>query len=92
MDDGYAWRSDPRLKITSPLRLHEHTVREWLAAITCPVLAIAAHPAFPMLDEVTRTERLACLADARLLVLPGNHHLHMEDPGPVAAALRAFIG
>ena len=29
--------------------------------------------------------------DARFVVLPGNHHLHMEDPAPVAAALRGFI-
>ena len=91
MDGGYAWRSDPRLKLTSPSRLHEHTVREWLAAIACPVLAIAADPMFPMLDETTRAERLACLTDARFVVLPGNHHLHMEDPVPVAAALREFI-
>lgn len=91
VDGGFAWRSDPRLKLTSPSRLHEHTVREWLAAITCPVLAIAADPMFPMLDENTRNERLACLSDARFVVLPGNHHLHMEDPAPVAAALREFI-
>ena len=91
VDGGFAWRSDPRLKLTSPARLHEDIIREWLRAIACPVLAIAADPPFPMQDETIRAARLACLTDARLVILPGNHHLHMENPEPVAATLRDFL-
>ena len=92
VDGGYAWRSDPRLKITSPLRQHEDTIREWLSAFVCPMLAVAAEPSHPRLQPHMREQRMACIADVRVVVLPGNHHVHMETPVPVAAALREFLG
>ena len=88
---GYEWRSDPRLKIASPLRIHENMIREWLAAIECPTLLIAADPSQPYFDVELRHARMACMRDLREIVLPGNHHLHLEDPAPVAAAIREFL-
>ena len=88
---GYEWRSDPRLKVATPLRVHESQIREWLAAIECPTLLIAADPAQPYFDPGLRREREACVRDLRSVVLPGNHHLHMETPVPVAAAIRDFL-
>jgi pimeloyl-ACP methyl ester carboxylesterase len=91
VDGGFSWRSDPRLKIASPLRIHENMIREWLAAIECPTLLVAADPSQPYFDVALRRERMACVRDLREVVLPGNHHLHLEDPAPVAAAIRAFL-
>lgn len=88
---GVALRIDPRLRINSPARFEESTVQAWLAGIACPTLAIAADPPFPGFDAQVRAERLACIADAHVVVLPGNHHLHMEDPVPVAEVIRAFL-
>jgi pimeloyl-ACP methyl ester carboxylesterase len=88
---GFEWRSDPRLKIATPLRVHEDMIREWLAAIECPTLLIAADPAPPYFDVDTRRARIACVPGLREVVLPGNHHLHMENPVPVAAAVREFL-
>ena len=88
---GFEWRSDPRLKVATPMRIHEEMIREWLAAIECPTLLIAADPAPPYFDPATRHARMACVRDLREVVLPGNHHLHMEDPTPVAAAIRTFF-
>jgi pimeloyl-ACP methyl ester carboxylesterase len=88
---GYAWRSDPRLKVATPARVHEEQIREWLGGIACPTLLVAADPAPPYFDPATRQARLACLRDAREVVLPGNHHLHLEAPLPVAAAIRDFL-
>ena len=88
---GYEGRSDPRLKIATPLRVHEDQIREWLAAIECPVLLVAADPPQPYFDATLRRARMACVRDLREVVLPGNHHLHLEDPAPVAAAIRAFL-
>jgi pimeloyl-ACP methyl ester carboxylesterase len=92
VEGGFEWRSDPRLKVASPARVHETQIREWLAGIECPTLLIAADPAPPYFDAEVRRARLACLRDVREVVLSGNHHLHMETPEPVADAIRNFLG
>ena len=91
VDGGYAWRSDPRLTVATPARIHEDQIREWLAAIACPTLLIAADPPQPYFDASLREARMACVPDLRAVVLPGNHHLHLEDPVPVAREIRAFL-
>lgn len=88
---GFAWRSDPRLTVATPLRVHENVIREWLGAIECPVLLIAADPSQPYFDAALREERQACVRDLRAVVLPGNHHLHLEDAAPVAGLVRDFL-
>ena len=88
---GLTWRSDPRLTVPTLQRAHEEQVQEWLAAIAAPTLVVAAEPATPGLDAATRQARFARLRAARAVVLPGNHHLHLEDAAPVAAAIRAFL-
>jgi pimeloyl-ACP methyl ester carboxylesterase len=92
VDGGFAWRSDPRLRIASPIRIHESMIHEWLAAIECPTLLIAADPPPIYFDAEVRTARMACVRDLRLVQLAGNHHLHMETPASVAAEIRAFLG
>lgn len=91
VEGGHIWRSDPRLKIASPLRIHEDAIREWLGAIECPTLLIAADPSQPYFDATLRRERMACVRNLHEVVLPGNHHLHLENPIPVAAAIREFL-
>jgi pimeloyl-ACP methyl ester carboxylesterase len=66
-------------------------VREWLAAIACPALLVAADPPQPYFEASLREERAACVPHLRSVVLPGNHHLHLEDPAPVAREIRAFL-
>lgn len=88
---GFAWRSDPRLTVATPARIHEDLIREWLAAIACPTLVIAADPAPPYFDTALREARMACVRDLHSVVLPGNHHLHLETPAPVAIAIREFL-
>ena len=61
------------------------------AAIEAPVLVIAADPSPPYFSPEVRTQRLACLADGALEVIPGGHHLHMEQAARVAVPLRAFL-
>ena len=91
IEGGYAWRSDPRLTLPSHLRLTEETVQSLLRAIEAPVLVIAADPAPPYFTPDVRAARLACLADGRVEVIPGGHHLHMEQPARVAALLLDFL-
>ncbi len=91
LEGGYAWRSDPRLTLPSHLRLTEETVQALLRAIEAPVLVIAADPSPPYFTPAVRQARLACLADGRVEVIAGGHHLHMEQAGRVAAPLLAFL-
>jgi pimeloyl-ACP methyl ester carboxylesterase len=91
LEDGYAWRSDPRLTLPSHLRLTEETVQAILRTIEAPVLVIAADPSPPYFTPDVRAARLACLADGRVEVIAGGHHLHMEQAARVAAPLLAFL-
>lgn len=91
VDGGYAWRSDPRLTLPTQLRLTEDTVQAMLRAIEAPVLVLAADPSPSYFSPEVRTQRLACLADGRLELITGGHHLHMEQAPRVAAPLRRFL-
>ncbi|HRQ64357.1 MAG TPA: alpha/beta hydrolase [Xanthomonadaceae bacterium] len=91
VEGGFRWRSDPRLTVASPNRFGEARIRAWLAAIACPTLLILAEPPMPYIDIEMMTERLRIVPGMQVLRLPGHHHLHMDDPAPVAAAIRAFL-
>lgn len=91
VEGGYAWRSDPRLTLPSHLRLTEDTVQAILRAIEAPVLVVAAEPPPPYFTPAVRAARLACLADGRVEVIDGGHHLHMEQAARVAAPLLDFL-
>jgi pimeloyl-ACP methyl ester carboxylesterase len=88
VDDGYEWSSDPRLTLTSAIRLSEPQVCAYLAAIRCPVRLVIADPPMPFVDVEHMLERTRTVPDLRLVRLAGTHHLHMETPDAVASALR----
>lgn len=91
VEDGFVWRSDPRLTTTTAVRAEESTVREWIAGIEAPTLVIAAERAPPYFPPGLRAARLTHLRNGRFRELPGGHHLHMETPAPVAAEISAFL-
>ncbi len=88
---GYHWRTDPRLTLPTAVRLTEAQINDLVAAIECPTQVIYASPAQPYFPEPLRSQRAALLRDGRVEVLPGSHHLHMEQPAAVAACIRAFL-
>jgi pimeloyl-ACP methyl ester carboxylesterase len=89
---GFAWRSDPRLTLPGHVRTDEAVILDWLRHIACPTLVIAADPAPIYFPPAVRDARLAQLRDARLEVIAGGHHLHMEQAERVGALLREFLG
>ena len=64
---------------------------ELLRAIEAPVRVVAADPAPPYFPPEVRQARLGCLREASVVVLPGSHHLHMEQPEAVAAPVLDFL-
>ena len=88
---GFEWSSDPRLTVSTPLRMTEGQVRDLVAHIECPVRVLYADPAPPYFPEALRRERAALLPKGEVVVLEGGHHLHMEDPRGVARAIGTFF-
>ncbi len=88
---GYRWRSDSRLTMPSPFRLSEGQVREYLAEIAAPTCVVAAVPSFRHIDPQMMSQRLACVRQMELHKIPGGHHLHMDDPEPVATLLARYL-
>jgi pimeloyl-ACP methyl ester carboxylesterase len=91
VDGGYSWSSDPRLTITTAVRMIEDQVRDLLTHIECPTRVIYADPPPPYFPDALRRERAGLLRHGELFVVPGSHHLHMEDPAAVAAVIGDFF-
>jgi len=89
--DGYVWSTDPRLTVTTAVRMTEAQIDDLLRHVDCPVRVIYAEPAQSYFPEPFRSERAALLPRGELIVLAGGHHLHMEDPATVAAAIGDFL-
>jgi pimeloyl-ACP methyl ester carboxylesterase len=91
VDGGYCWRSDPRLTLTTPVRMTEAQIQDLLRHIACPSLVLFAMPAPVYFPESVRQQRAALLPKALLDHLPGSHHLHMEQPQEVAQRIARFL-
>lgn len=91
VDGGYVWSSDPRLTLPTMTRMTESQIRDLVQGIECPARAIFADPAQPYLPDALRRERVALMPQGELIVLPGGHHLHMEQPQDIAAAIGDFF-
>ena len=90
VDGGVRWRFDPALRHASAEYRTEAQVLAVLGAIRCPTLAVLAEDGMP-LQRDDAASRLEALVDARRVVLPGGHHVHMDAPDAVADAIRNFL-
>ncbi len=90
-EDGWRWRFDPKLRISTAHRLTEAHVRKVNESIACQVLSIVAKDGFLTSRDDTGA-RLALIKDHQSITLAGHHHLHMDTPEPVAAAINRFLG
>ncbi|MHC2144835.1 alpha/beta hydrolase [Pseudomonas sp. 210_17 TE3656] len=87
---GYTWRSDSRLTLPSPTRLNEAQALSFVQRVACPAMLVVA--ADGMLARHTALlEQLPFTRE----VLPGGHHLHMNDESGatlVADCFNRFFG
>lgn len=91
VDGGHAWRSDARLRSTTPIRIAETQVRALLAGIDAATLLFLATPATAYLPGDMMQARAGCVADIDTVCLAGPHHLHIRHPREVAARVQAFL-
>ncbi|GGY41012.1 hydrolase [Bacterioplanes sanyensis] len=89
--EGWQWRTDPRLKAPSKVRLTDDMVKAALQTVNCRVLAIRAEHG--IVPQPWWQQRLGWLRDVDSVVLPGHHHLHLEPAtsGAVALCIEQFI-
>ncbi len=89
--EGFTWRADSALRVKSRHYFSEEQVRSFVTAIECPVLAIeAAQTNLEYWRDLIR-DRSQLVSKIEYVVLPGQHHLHLDDPEPVAATLASFL-
>lgn len=91
VEGGWCWSSDPRLTLPTMVRMTEAQIEDLVAGITCPAKVVFADPAQPYLPDPVRRARAALLPAGDLVVLAGGHHLHMDQPGEVAAVIAGFL-
>lgn len=91
VEGGWCWSSDPRLTLPTMVRMTEAQIEDLVAGITCRTKVLFADPAQPYLPDPIRRRRAALLPAGELVVLSGGHHLHMEQPADVAAAIGGFL-
>ncbi|MGB1016627.1 MAG: alpha/beta fold hydrolase, partial [Nannocystaceae bacterium] len=90
VDGGFRWRTDPMLRMASRMRLTEAQIHAFLQQIACPTLVIRAQDGFPVPEEYWQ-KRLALVQNLTLQTLPGRHHLHLDNPEPVAEMVARFL-
>ena len=86
----YFWASDPKLRTRSSIRLTEGQAKALMENIRCPVLFIAASDSFKKVSDVFET-RQSWFSRANCEQFVGGHHIHMEKPEEVGAAIRDFV-
>ncbi len=83
-------QSDRRLRTPSPFYFPEAMVMDLVRNVVAPTLVILAEGGRVRgLEETPR--RMASFPNAQQIVLPGQHHLHMDTPEAVARAIRVFL-
>lgn len=85
---GYAWRTDPRLTLPSPLRLSRDHAEAFVRGLRCPVSLVLGEQGLP----VQRNEWMELIDSLPIQVhrLPGGHHLHLDDEAGAKAVADCF--
>ena len=87
---AYYLRSDQRLKLPYPQYYTNEVLLAFLRDITCPALLITAQDGL-LRKRPYYESRCDVIQDLQIVDLPGHHHLHLDNPEPVAEAVGSFI-
>ena len=91
VNGGFTWRSDPILKSKSRHYFTEEQAQAFIKEITAPVLLIEAqHTDRDYWYELLQ-KRLPYVNNLHHQIVPGGHHLHLDNPEPVAKAIHEFL-
>jgi pimeloyl-ACP methyl ester carboxylesterase len=89
-DQGYIWRSDTRLRNTSPYRLTLKQAKQFISDIKCPVQLIYGTDGIDLVSS--GIELFGPLFDNfSSYELSGGHHVHMEKPAETVELIKTFL-
>ncbi|MFT5675025.1 MAG: pimeloyl-ACP methyl ester carboxylesterase [Paraglaciecola sp.] len=88
--DDFRFRTDRRLRSISSLRVTETQAEAFMRAITCPTLVINGDRGYEMMKKVLNA-RKTWTANLTCRECQGGHHLHMDNPEPVARQIVTFL-
>jgi pimeloyl-ACP methyl ester carboxylesterase len=88
--EGICLRRDPRLNLPSFLRLTESQVLEFLKRIACPTALIWGENGYTWEKEFMDARSLS-VHNLTQIIVPGHHHLHMDEPEPVALEIGKWL-
>lgn len=91
VDNGFVWRTDPRLRHPSPLMMTEEQVTASLAALETRALFVRADEGL-LAYRKDLDKRASAIANLQVENVPGGHHCHLDGKtGYVADAVRHFL-
>jgi pimeloyl-ACP methyl ester carboxylesterase len=88
-EQGFYWHYDRKLLWPSYLYLTSEQVENFLKAIVTEVCLILATDS--IMPEAGLQKRMDYLANSQLHRIEGHHHLHLDNPEPVAAAINQYL-
>lgn len=98
VENGVVFTQDRSLRCSSYLRLTEDNVRECLERIACPILVVLGDQGFLFDDHepwfkqfYPHRKRLVEHRIVKELIVGGGHHVHLDNPEPVARAINALF-
>ncbi|MCL2918807.1 alpha/beta fold hydrolase [Shewanella litorisediminis] len=87
---GWYNKTDPRLKLDSPLRLTPAHAEAFIRDLEMPTLLLMGEQGFAKLHEALEHAR-PLYRQLQVQTIKGDHHLHMTDPDGAADAIRHFL-
>ena len=87
---GITWRTDPRLRSMTRLRLSEAHVAAFMRRIACETLVVLAKDGWPAPPEIM-AQRLNYISKKTVATIAGRHHVHLDAPESVAPYVNAFL-
>ncbi|MBT1445584.1 alpha/beta fold hydrolase [Shewanella sp. JM162201] len=90
VEGGVTARTDPRLKLDSPLRLTPSHGEAFVRDLALPSLLLIGDAGFDKLKQAAEPAK-ALFGQLEVVSMRGCHHLHMTHASDAAAAIRAFL-
>ncbi|MCB1668456.1 MAG: alpha/beta hydrolase [Porticoccaceae bacterium] len=91
-EQGFYWHADPRLKHASDIKLGSDHAKAFLQHVQCPTLLCMGADGLRKATSQFTVPLFPLIKKCEEMVLPGGHHLHMEESADaVAKAINYFM-
>lgn len=82
---GYTWRSDSRLTLPSAIRFTREQAMAFVERLACPTQLVVAQNGL-----LVKNRELLAQLSFEVRILPGGHHLHLDDLAGASAVADCF--